>query len=361
MRIGRLTLFTTLFILSGSASAEPLRIGATVPLTGGLATYGNLIRGGIELAAEDLRADGIETKLFFEDTPLSGAGTVTAAKKLVELDKVQGVAGNFSNVAMASTAPVFENAQVPVFHTAATDQLILESPKFVFSTNVRIRDEATHLAEYLYTKKAYRRVGVITIETNFGESYRDYFVDRFKALGGSVTGSESFTLTDGDYRIQLSKIRASKPEVIFGACFGPFLGNVLKQSRELGIIAPFYSVYESEDQSVVDTAGDSANGLRYFVTFDPDSVGYRELTRRFKERYMTVPGTFGANAFDATLLLGRALSRCNADPKCTVENLYETKVWPGASGTITIDSDGASTKRFILREITSGEFRTARD
>ncbi len=362
MSLGKWFLLCAVAAMVGqSAVAEDIRIGATLPLTGDPATYGNLIRGGIELAADDLKGEGISTKLYFEDTPVSGGGVISSLNKLLQIDKVDGIAGNFSNVAMAAMGPLIEKAKIPAFHTAAADPLILDVGDFTVTTNIRIKDEAYHIAELLFEKLSLHRAAVISIQSNFGQAYRQFFIERFQALGGEIVADETFEISEPEYKTQLLKIRGSKPEAIFAACFGRFLGYTLKQAKESGIKAPFFSVYESEDSSVLTAAGQAAEGLRYFVTTSAiSSPRFAEFRKRFMERYHSEPGTFGANAYDATMILARSLAVCKNDKLCALKAIYATHDYPGVSGTFTMEPDGATQKNFLLRQVKNGKFMDAK-
>lgn len=311
------------------------------------------------MAVEDLKKDGVEAELFIEDTPFSGAGVISSINRLLNANQVDAIAGNFSNMAMFAMGNILERAKIPTFHTAAVDPAIANFPRYVFSTNVRIKDEAYHLAQYLYGQ-GYKRAGVITIQTNFGESYRDFFEERFLQLGGEIVASESFQIQDIDYKSQLTKLREKKPDVLFAACFGGFLGRVLKQTRELKMPAPVYSVYESEDRSVLDASQGAADGLRYFVSISDANASFIEFRRRYLDKYKREPGTFAANAYDATILLGRAFKRCSMDRGCVVDELYRTRGFNGVSGLISIEHDGVALKSFVLKEVRDGEFREVR-
>ena len=70
-------LLLTLSSVTAFAEEKTVRLGAALPLSGDLATYGTLIQGGIILAGEDLKQEGIKTELFFEDTPMSGAEVIS--------------------------------------------------------------------------------------------------------------------------------------------------------------------------------------------------------------------------------------------------------------------------------------------
>lgn len=359
-RVGLLIALFFNFVVQRIAFADEIRIGATLPLSGDLATYGNLIRNGIELATGDLEKEGIHSKTFFEDIPLSGGGVITGLNKLIQIDKVDAIAGNFSNVAMAAMAPSIEKAKIPAFHTAAADPLILDSVKYVVTTNVRIKDEAYNMAELLLQKLGYKRIAVISIQTNFGQAYRQFFIERLKQLGGELVADETFEITDSEYKTQLIKIKKSRPDAIFAGCFGRFLGYTLKQAKEQVISAPFFSVYESEDNSVLTAAGAAAEGLRYFVTTSStSSQRYAEFRRRYFDRYQVEPGTFGSNAYDATMILGRSLAKCKNDKECAMKEIYATKNYLGVSGDFSIEADGATKKSFVLRMVKDGKFADA--
>ena len=354
--------FLTLPVTGLAEEAKPIRLGAPLQLTGNLSTYGQLIRGGIELAVRDLRAEGIPLEIVVEDVPFSGPGVMSGFRKLVEVDHIAGIAGNFSNVAMAAMAPEIARRKLPSFHTAAVDPLISDNNDWIFSTNVPIAEEAARVASFLYKTLGLSTVAVLSIQTNFGQEYRNTFKSEFQRLGGKIVSDETFEITDPTYRTQLTRIQKAKPEAIFFATFGHFLGLALKESKELRLTVPRFSVYESEDDSVIQSAGGAADGLRYFVTKAAGSSPvYAEFRKRFVQQYNREPGTFGANAYDATMLLSRALHSCNSKAECTKDKLYATKDYEGVSGKLSITADGTARKAFFLRTIRDGQFVDASD
>jgi branched-chain amino acid transport system substrate-binding protein len=345
---------------SAESRAEVIHLGATLPLSGNLASYGEQIRHGMELAAADLKAEGNVIALHFEDTPMSGPGVLSAFRNLNDSRKVSGIAGNFSNVAMLTMAPVLRKPRMVAMHTAAMDDEILAAGQgSIFSTNTRVRDEAARMARYAFDS-GYLRVAIVTIETNFGVEYRKHFKAVFERLGGQIVADESYQLGDIDYRTQLARVRAAKPEAIFAATFGHFLGLTIRQARELGEKARFLSVYEAEDDSVLAAAGPHADGLRYFVSYDPSGTeGSLQVRNRLAQRLGKAPSTFSLNAYDATTLLAKALLSCQGKGACVSDWLRRVKAYEGVSGVFSIAADGAAERPFHLREIKGGRFSSA--
>lgn len=349
-------------ILGSSASrAAPTRtaIGATVPLKGNLASYGHRIRAGIEVAQEELRKNGVEFELTIEDTPISGSGAITALRSLIDSRRVGGLAGNFSNVAMVSFAPILRRTNTLAMHTAAMDDEILaQSGGVVFSTNVRVRDEAFRAATHLIHEGA-RRVAVVTINTSFGMGYRRHFIDAFTKLGGVIVADESYELGETDYRSQIVRVKQGRPDAIYAATFGHFLGLTTKFIRTAGITAPIFSVYESEDPSVIQAGGDATEGLKYFVSYNSPTVE-SSTYQRLKEKLGHDPRSFSLFAYDATMLLATARNECQFDFECSKTKLLSTKNYNGLSGVFSIGTDGAADRPFYLHMIRDGRFVSAK-
>jgi len=347
---------------SAEKGAETIHLGATLPLSGNLASYGEQIRHGMELAAADLRAEGGVITLHFEDTPMSGPGVLSAFRKLNDSLKVSGIAGNFSNVAMLTMAPVLQKSHMVAMHTAAMDDEILAAGQgAIFSTNTRVRDEAARMARYAFDS-GYLRVAIITIETNFGVEYRKHFKTAFEAMGGVVVADESYQLGDVDYRTQLARVKAAKPDAIFAATFGHFLGLTIRQAREIGEKAQILSVYEAEDDSVLSAAGPQADGLRYFVSYDPiGTEASLQVRNRLAQLLGKAPSTFSLNAYDATTLLAKALISCDGKRPCVSDWLRSVRTYQGVSGVFSMAADGAAERPFHLREIRGGRFSSAKE
>ena len=344
-------------VLPNRGLAEEIRIGATVPLTGDLATYGTLIKDGIELAASELRSEGHDLKVFYEDVPTPGPVALTAVNKLISQDKVQGIAGNFWNPAIPIMAPVIMRNKIPTFHTAAADDLILGAGDYIVSTNTKIKDEAFRLAEYSWNDLHAKTASVLFISTTFGDHYQQHFIERFQQLGGKILFVDKTNLGDSDLKASLLRVRSSNPDVFFAAYFGNNLGITLKQAREVGIQQQILGVYESEDPSVIETAGAASEGLRFFVGQSESATpAVTSFESKFRERFHYPSRILGANAYDATRILVTALAKCHGDSECTKAEIYRVQDYDGASGRFSIDREGAAQKPFVLKSIKDGKF-----
>jgi len=350
-----LLLFPSLLV--ADSVNESIRVGVTVPLTGDFASYGELVRKSVELAADDLKAEGILVDLWFEDACIPSQA-VSAINKLVSLNQIQILAANFCVIAMPAMAAVIERNEIIAFHSAATSDSILEAGDSIFATNGRVRDEAILAAEYAYNVLNARSAGILYITTDFGEDYNSYFSSRFKELGGRILSSDSSPIGVNDFRAELTRLRRLEPDVIFAAHLGMTLGVLLRQVRDAGLRQQVLGVYEAEDMSVVETAGHYANGLRFFV---PEPIAKTDAVEKFRKRfeakYGTKAGILGSNAYDATVIAVRAFAECKKDAGCARNKIYAIEDYDGVSGVFSIEPDGGAKRAFVLKEIQDGKFK----
>jgi len=86
----------TLSLLIGATGAAaqgaPIKIGAILPLTGSGASYGVWMKGGAEMAAEEINAAGgiagRKLEVIYEDHAADASKAVNAMRRLVEVEKV---------------------------------------------------------------------------------------------------------------------------------------------------------------------------------------------------------------------------------------------------------------------------------
>lgn len=71
------------------AAEQPKRVGLTLPLTGGLAAYGNAFKRGLELFKEENPQIVSDIAFILDDSQYDGAGVASSVRKLANIDKSQ--------------------------------------------------------------------------------------------------------------------------------------------------------------------------------------------------------------------------------------------------------------------------------
>lgn len=341
-------------------SDEALTIGALAPLTGQIAVLGERMRNGMELAKEDLIKEGVVSGLniIYEDA-CDGKTTTNAVQKLINADHVKIIGSGFCLFGLDTVVPTIEENKVILFNTAANPESVLNK-KYVFSTNINIRDDASRMADYAANQLRAKTVAMIYLDTSFGHSYQTNFSDSFEKLGGRVAVGEAVTPDTVDFRAQVTKIKAAKVDAVIIIHFGISLGNSIKQLREQGVMVPIMGDYESEDPTVIEYAGKAAEGMIISSSQqEVETALVKSFQERYKAKYGEAADVLATNAYDSLQLQIRSYVACDGDTDCMSKKLAVTKNYDGVSGRITINpKDHSVTKPTIYKVVKNGQFVT---
>lgn len=321
-------------VTTALCEAPPITIGVILPLSGAAANLGETSRKGIELGLEKLSPeDRSRVKLVIEDDGLVNARSVSAIRKLIDVDKVDMVITWSSGTAL-SVVGITEARKIP--HLAiASDPAVALGRRYAFTMWPIPEDEARTLYDYL-EKEGVKRVAIACLIHNGVGAVRDAFarlVHERKTI--EIVATEDADGTTTDFRAMLARMKRKEPLDAFLPIFFPGqLAIIVKQAREVGIAAPLFGFETFEDKEEIKAANGLFSGVIYSTGADPK----KEFIDAFSARY---PGEsyYTANqAYDALHLLVEA-SRERKDPDTVVSFLKSLKNYPTQSGFITSNGD----------------------
>lgn len=337
---------------------KEMKIGAILPLTGDLATYAEGAHNAIKLAIEH---SGLKDKIQLiveDDLGCQPKDAVSAAQKLVNIDKVEGIIGAVCTGATLAVAPITEENKIILISPSASSKSITNAGDYVYRTLASDADKSIAVAKYAYNK-GYKKAALLfdTANDSFIQQRTDA-EETFEKLGGQIVISEEFITKDKDFRSQLTKIKSSDAQIVFMGAFPKEGALALKQAEELGINLIFISTETSlGTQDVVDVAGDAANGLIFPFATTPDNKEYTEFINAYKAKYGQDAPAYAAESYDAGMLLVKALAksdRTSEDIKNKLQKIGQK--YYGASGVITFDENGDVQKPMVIKIIKNGQF-----
>ena len=109
-------------IVTGQTTEAPIKIGFMVPLSGAYVQNGRDILNGFLLYLDEIgyKAGGRQLKLIVEDDEAIPATGLTKARKLVERDQVDVMAGTLLTSTGYALAPYIESAQIPMIYPVSS-------------------------------------------------------------------------------------------------------------------------------------------------------------------------------------------------------------------------------------------------
>jgi branched-chain amino acid transport system substrate-binding protein len=356
----RVSFLLIILFASVTSAEEPIKLGANLGLSGNVARYGQWGTRGITLALEHINhgknTNSRKFSVIYEDNEGNPAKAVSAYQKLRNLDKIEFVFTFLSSVAL-TIAPLANRDHVVQIDFSATTPKYSSIDDYTFRTGIVATELASQAAKIIFEQFSVKEIGCLYIENDFGQGMYDVFKKQF---AGNIKITETFRAEDTDFKAQLLKLKASKVNSIWLVGHLNESGIILKQARELGIHAQFYSdIYSIEGPDFLTAAGKQANGLIYIAPqFDINQQNSvtAEFAKKYQEKYSEEATLFAAQAYDAVLALAAALNKCSKPTAdCAKEKLYSVN-FEGASGQISFDRSGDVSKQITLKTIKNSEF-----
>ncbi len=116
--------------------SEEIKIGAVLPLTGDGAKYGQSAKSGLDLAVEEINANGgIKGKfinVIYEDTKMEPKEGTSAVLKLLTIEKVPAIIGAMASSVTLAIAPIAEENKVVLLSPVSSSPLITDAGDYIF-------------------------------------------------------------------------------------------------------------------------------------------------------------------------------------------------------------------------------------
>lgn len=350
-------------VLAVSAlAAEPIKLGFFMSMTGRDASFGETSLRGAQMAVDELNAAGgvlgRPLELVVADNRSLAGESATAAKKLINRDKVVALIGECASSRSLEAAPVAQTAGVPMVTPASTNPRVTEAGDCIFRMCFADPFQGEVLATYAHRRLGLRRAALLVDNSApYSAGLAAAFARTFTALGGEIVARQQYTAGDRDFRAQLTTLRAAAPDLIFLPSYYVDIGLAAKQARELGITLPFLGGDGYEAPEFLDIGGAALNGTYYSTHFslENSAPAVRDFVARHQARFHLMPNGLSALTYDAVRLVADALTRAGSTERAAVRAaLAATRDFPGITGRTSIDARRDAVKEAAIMTVRDG-------
>ncbi len=326
-----------------------VKIGVMAPLSGDVATYGEAVKKGIQMAQRDLGTENIE--VIYQDSKCKAPDAVSAFNSL-KADGVVAIIGEFCSSALFSVAPLANQSMIPMVSPSATSPKITGMGDYVF----RVVPSDLFQGEFgakLVSDKGFKSVAIINTNEDYGIGLAEAFTSNFTKLGGKVVAAEVVISGSTDLRTQITKIKASKPDAVFLAMNSADSGvSAMKQMRELGLNVQIFASESMNSGDVLKSAGKSAEGM-VVMSVTPGTTAFME--RYKKENADENPTVFTAQAYDAFAVLRNAIGT-GAKTGDAIKTALHSVEFDGVTGHVKFDQNGDVGGQYAVFKVVGGKF-----
>jgi branched-chain amino acid transport system substrate-binding protein len=350
--LGTLVLATVVAFASLPVDAQgPIRIGASLSLTGTYAKPGTYQHEGYKLCIKQLNDKGgllgRKVELVVNDdqsTPVTG---VRLYEKLITEDKVEAVMGPYSSPITEAVAGVTEKyKKVMVAPLAATTSIFKRPPDkkrhYIFMVISPAEVYLEGLVD-LAAKRGLKTVAVVNEDTLFSKAAASGAVELAKKKGLQVVFQEAYPKGNQDFAALLTKLKAVNPDVLAAATYFDDAVALTRQMRELNVNPKMYGVTVGGDlPEFADLLKQNAEYIYGATQWEPGLPypGQREFFDAYKKEFGREPVYHSAAGYAGCQLYAEGVRRAaSLDADKVREQLLklETRTF---FGDYKVDQDG---------------------
>ena len=314
---------------SGSGSANVIKLGVDLPLSGADASVGRSTLNGVLLAADEANKKGLPGGFTLQVTQLDDAVQgihspqqgVANVKTFVADPSVLAVIGPYNSNVAAAEIPVTNAAGLAqISPSAVSDGLTLgddasalrranpsQNAFFrVCTTDSRQGAAAATFALQRGFKKAY----IIDDNETYGLDLANVFETNFQRAGGTVLGHDHIAKNTQDFKSLLTKVAGTNPDVIFyGGTTSTGAGLIRQQMFDVGM---GHVAFMGGDgiPDIATVAGPRADGTFYTVAA-PNAEklpSAQAFVKAYAAKYNEPIGPYSANAYAAAQVAVAAIA-----------------------------------------------------
>ncbi|HZC55140.1 MAG TPA: ABC transporter substrate-binding protein [Xanthobacteraceae bacterium] len=338
-------------------AADPIKIGAILPLTGNAASAGQSAKNAIELGAEIVNTAHPELKSIplaataglpnlggakieldeadHQGNPQVGQEQTT---RLIAQDRVAAMLGAYhSSVALAATV-IAERQAVPfLVADSVAANITTRSFKFTFRTTPIAPDFGKAYAQFVNDlKKSGRKTGSIAVvseNTDYGVSVSASILDAAKAANINVAAHLTYNANGSDVSAQVLQLKAVNADAVIFISYTADSILYFKTMKKLDYLPPIIIGDDAgfSDPSFIANAGDLAQGALDRSAFDIGKPGSNSfiVNKLYHDKYGRDLDDTSARWMQGLFVLADAINRAGSiEAERIREALNETELKP---------------------------------
>ena len=351
----------------GDGGAKSITIAVAAPMTGDNAEYGIGFANAAKLMASEWNAKGgvniggemYEVKIDEYDDKSDSDEAALIAQKIVSDDSVYGVLGHFASGICMVAAPVYQEAGYVNISPTSSHADYSGIGDYIFRNNTVITVETATGAEIATSYLGKTKVGVLSIDTEWGQSAGNAMEANIAAKGGEMVLRQEVSAEAVDFATEIANFRNAGAEVVMVAGMYATVGPFIVALQNSDYIIPVVGCSNAYTANLLDYAKQAPDINVYApVSFfagnsDPKIQAY---VKAYTDNYGAAPSALTTQAYDSVGIMLTALEAAGKLDREAMKNaIYDVK-YEGMSGYTTFDSIGDAQKVFTKLTVKDGNW-----
>jgi branched-chain amino acid transport system substrate-binding protein len=365
-------------------AAEPVRLGASLPLSGSATAWGQQARAALRLAEHDINAagpiNGSRMEIVVKDDGGESSQAVLLTRQMISTDRVAAILGPHLSGQAQVVVPLAKLQSVPFIETAAAVPHLIDNAR-PWAVRIALVGEVANTEPLKLWLQAHKVKRIAIGYENSNPATRDagsrQFVNGARAAGVEVVNADSpvvWNLGMSDFSAVVTKLRS------YGDIDALALANsneaplMAREMQRQGVTLPVWTGnIWGDDQSLITRAGDSVeNWASVSQNWSGDPAPQvKDFVARFQSQLKQdtgkdeTPNTYAYNYYYAALVTAQILRNGKLDGSASLDDLRKVisagwnslKDYPVLQGAITIGKDGEAKRKLFVLEVKGGKWQ----
>jgi branched-chain amino acid transport system substrate-binding protein/urea transport system substrate-binding protein len=349
---------------TGADAAEPIRVGAVLPFSGGVELYGQQAKLGLDLAVKDINATGgilgRPVEVIYADDKTRPESAATAMRALIERDGVVALVGPITSQNFNAIAPVAESLKTPLLY--ATNFEGGKCSRYVFSFSTVPNQDMGQLLPYM--------------NQTFGNTYFLLGADRvwphqmfelakplIEKLGGKVVGTQYTLGTETDFGPLIAQVAAARPKVLLFALKGDGI-DFIRQADDKGLFGETTVAFLG--LSEIDLGIFRGKGQNMYTAVPSVATSNDPALKAFVAKVRAEGGTdvlvsnYVMTHYNTLIALKGAIEKAGKVDKEAIIDAMAGLVFASPTGPVTIDQNHYAAMTMFIAKTQGSELVTVR-
>jgi branched-chain amino acid transport system substrate-binding protein len=226
-------------------AADPIRIGMSMALTGGVAPAGKQVLAALQIWRDDVNAKGgllgRPVELVFYDDQSNPQNIPGIYTKLIEVDKVDLLIGPYATNMVAPAIPVvmqYHKTTIGILANAANSKFHYDQYFSMLPTGPEPQKSFAYGFFELAAaaKPRPKTVAIVAADAEFAQNAADGARQSIKEIGGfELVSDQKYPPTTTDYTPIMRAVQALNPDIVYVAAYPPDSVGIVRAANEIGL------------------------------------------------------------------------------------------------------------------------------
>ena len=323
------------------ADTAPIPLGSISPLTGAGGPYGPPMLKVLTAVVADINAAGgvlgRPLALTSEDDETNPDAGVRAARKLIDVNKVDAVIGTWASAVTTAVAPLCWESKTMLFTVSGADSITkLPHQGYIIRTQPNTLLQSHRAGQFLLQQGA-KKVFALSAQTPFALDSYNSLGEELKQGGAETVGHVVYDASKSSFRSEVDQALRAKPDTIFLNSYTPDLIVLMRELYRAGFDGKKLTLGYAANAKLLDALpADVTEGLMsYAPSPDLDSPAYA----RVKQILGADPDPYSCQVYDHASLIALSIAKAGGASGQAIHDTVRL-VSQGGGETVSRPADG---------------------